>query len=259
MKHRSADLFAVMALTLIAVVLALVTPSNSVAERIWTLPLVLLLPGYAMICALFTKRTLTVLELFIFSMGLSLSIVIVGGLLLNLTSFGLRIASWAVLLGGTTVGASALALIRRRGQSPSGLPGFGRIGFTFRQWLFLGLAVMIVGGALVVSVIGAQRQPFPGFTQFWILPASAAKAGNVVHLGVKNMESTSMEYRLVVNMNGEPVKVWSAINLNQNDTWQATLVLPQIARGSDAKVEAMLYLQDAPAQIYRDVVLWLGT
>jgi uncharacterized membrane protein len=259
MKQRSVDIFAVIAITLIAIILAFVMPQDNVAARIWTLPLVLFLPGYALISALFTKERLGVAERFVFSLGLSLSIAIPGGLLLNLTSFGLRSGSWAVLLGGITIAASVFALIRRRGQASfaSGRPWV--IGFTFRQGLLLGLALIVVGGAIAVSIIGAQQQPYPGFTQFWILPAGQANTRNVVHLGVKNMEPTPMVYRLVVNINNKPLKIWPAIDVNQSDTWEATLVLPQSAKGSSTKVEAKLYREDAPTKVYRDVFLWLGT
>jgi len=259
MKQRSVDILAVIAITLIGGFLTFVMPPDSVAGRIWALPLVLLLPGYALICALFPKETLGVAERFIFSLGLSLSIVIISGLLLNLTPFGLRSLSWAVCLGSVTVIASIIALIRRQGQFNASWVWSGHFGFTFRQGLLLSLALIVVGGAIAISIIGAEQQPYPGFTQLWILPASHASAESVVHLGVKNHESTSMMYRLVVDINGNPIKVWPAIDVNQNDTWQTTLVLPQTAQGSNAKVEALLYREDAPTKVYRDVFLWLGT
>ena len=93
-----------------------------------------------------------------------------------------------------------------------------------------------------------------------MLPASGAtKAKNIVRLGVSNMESKAMQYRIAVNMDGKVVKVWPSIELNSNEQWQATLALPQTGHTSTARVEAMLYRTDAPKTIYRDVVLWLGT
>ena len=259
MNHRSVDIFAVIAIALVAAVLALLVPADIVLIRILTLPLVLVLPGYALTSALFPRRALGIPEHLSFSLGLSLAVVILGGLALNWTPFGLRASSWAVLLAGITLGASAVALVRQRRQSVSAPEWLrvGNAGFTLRQALLLGLAAAIVCGAVAVSIIGAERQPHPGFTQLWILPAGGANAENAVRLGVSNMESSAMEYRLDVNVDGKVVKEWPAIDLEPNKKWEATLVL--LPTGSVTRVEADLYRADAPTTIYRHVVLWLGT
>jgi len=259
MRLRSVDIFAVVAITLVAAVSALLVPPGVVLIRISALPLVLVLPGYALTCALFHNRSLGVAERLVYSLGLSLVVVILGGLVLNLTQFGLRASSWAVLLAGITLGASAVALVRRRGQSTPA-PGWlraGNVGLTWRQGLLLGLAATIACGAVAVSVVGAERQSYAGFTQLWILQAGGSNAGTVVRLGVRNKESTAVEYRLDVNVDGKLVKEWPAIDLEQNGQWEATLVLPPT--GSATSVEADLYRTDAPAAIYRHVVLWLST
>ncbi|MFL5656160.1 MAG: DUF1616 domain-containing protein [Ktedonobacteraceae bacterium] len=261
MNYKSVDIFVVIALTIIAVALAFTVAPVNVLGRILTLPLVLVLPGYALVAAMFPKQALGGAERAVFSLGLSLVIVILGGLVLNWTPFGLQAASWAVFLSGISLGACAVTLVRRRGQSisTSGWLWAGNIGLTFRQGLLLGLAAVIVCGAVAVSIIGAERQSYAGFTQLWILPAGGASAEDAVRLGVSNMESTAMEYRLAVNVNGKVVKEWPSIDLNPNEKWEATLVLPLTASAGDARVEADLYRTDVPTTIYRHVVLWLGT
>jgi uncharacterized membrane protein len=278
MNHRSFDIFVVAAIAIVATALAL-TPDN-VPGRFLAVPLVLVLPGYALTSALFAKRALGVPERLVFSLALSLVIVILGGLLLNWTPFGLHTISWSVLLGGVTLSASALALVRRQGQSVSSIlphePGkqwqfaFVRrrgqsvsasgqfesvdVGLTFRQVLLFGLALVVVCGAVFVSIIGAERQPFPGFTQLWILPESGA-----IRLGVNNMELAGKEYRLDVSVDGHYVKEWHSIDLMPNEKWEASLVLPQIRHAGTTQVEAQLYTKDAPTRIYRHVILWLRT
>jgi hypothetical protein len=135
----------------------------------------------------------------------------------------------------------------------------GNVGLNWRQGLLLGLAALIVCGAVAVSIIGASRQPYAGFTQLWILPVGGANPENAVRLGVSNMETTAMEYRLAVNMDGKLVKLWPAIDLSPNEKWEATLVLPQTGHTGTTQVEADLYRTDAPTTIYRHVVLWPGT
>ena len=255
----------VMILTIVAVVLVFIVPSGWLPLRILTLPLAFVLPGYALMRALFREQAFGNAERLIFSLGLSLSIVILGGLALNLTPVGLQARSWAVLLGVVTLGASAVAILRQRrqGEAAEGWSGFKSIRLTFRQGLLLGLAVLIVGGAFAVSIIGAQQQPRSGFTQLWMLPTSgSAKAQDSVSLGLSNKESTPMQYRLTLEINGKVIKEWSAIDLSPNQQWDATLVLrqslPSSSATAPAKVEAILYRASNPKTMYRYVVLWLG-
>lgn len=264
MRYRSIDIdiLVVVAVTIIAVALTFIVPADWVVGRILTLPLVLVLPGYALTSALLLKQALGVPERIVFSLGLSLVVVILSGLVLNLTPFGLRTSSWAIFLSGITLSGSAVAFMRRRRQriSISAWLGSGNVGLTFRQGLLLSIAVLIVLGAIAMSIISAEQQPHPGFTQLWILPASgAANAKNAVRLGMSNMESKAMRYRLAVNMDGKAVKEWPSIALNPNGKWEATLVLPRTGHTGTTRVEAMLYRADSPTTIYRDVVLWLGT
>lgn len=264
MKYRAVDkdILVVIALTLVVVVLALAVPPDIIAIRILTLPLVLVLPGYALTEALLTRQTLGITERLVFSLGLSLVIVIVGGLVLNWTPFGLHTSTWAVFLGGITLGASAIAFLRRRGQSSavSGWSGVGSIGFTFGQGLLLGLAAFIVCGAVAVSILGAEQQPRPGFTQLWILPGGGtANAKDSVRLGMSNMESKAMQYRLAVREDGKVVKEWPSIDLKPNEKWEATLMLSPTGDTGTARVEAELYRTDDPTTVYRDVVLVLST
>src|SRR5260370_13244709 len=286
MNYKSVDILVIIVITIVAVALAFVVPPDSVPGRILTLPLVLVLPGYALMASVFPKRSLGAVECLVFSLGLSLVIVVLGGLVLNWTPFGLRASSWSLLLGSITLGACAVALARRRGlrtchaertrsisalfrtchaermRSISALYGLLRIkgvGLTFRQGLLLGMAVVIICGAIAISNIGAAQQPFPGFTQLWNLPAGGANPKNAVRLGVSNMESTAMEYSLAVNVDGKVVKLWPSIDLKPSEKWETTLMLPQTAHIGAVRVEVVLYRTNAPATIYRHVVLWLGT
>ncbi|MBV9688719.1 MAG: DUF1616 domain-containing protein [Ktedonobacteraceae bacterium] len=259
MKHRSIDILVTIAVTIVAVTLTFAVTPDSVLGRIWTLPLVLVLPGYALMVAMFPRGSFGLAERLVFSLGLSLTIVILGGFALNWTPFGLRASSWSVLLGSITLGTCVVALVRRRGQSvtSSARRGLRSLVFTVRQGLLLGLAALIVCAAIIVSSVGVAQQPFAGFTQLWILPTGGANPSNVARLGVRNMESKAMQYRLSVNVDGKVVKVWSSIDLKVNEKWEVTLVLPQTHHA--AKVEALLYHTNAPTTIYRHVVLWLST
>jgi hypothetical protein len=117
--------------------------------------------------------------------------------------------------------------------------------------------VVVLSSAVVMSFNGATKQPRPGFTQLWILPASGANAKNAVQLGLSNMELTTTKYLLEVYVNGQIVKVWPSINLKPNEKWETTLVVQQTGQLGAAKVEVLLY-RSTSSTLYRHVLLWLG-
>ena len=75
--------------------------------------LVLFLPGYAFIEALYPKRELDELTRFALSIGLSLALVPLTGLVLNYTPFGIRLVPVAISLAGLTVALLIVALTRK--------------------------------------------------------------------------------------------------------------------------------------------------
>jgi uncharacterized membrane protein len=261
MKHRSIDLLIVICLTIVAIALIFKVKPENVPIRILTLPLVLVLPGYALISALFPRSLPGVPESFILSLGLSIVIIILGGLILNWTSFGLHSSSWVVLLASITIGASTVGLIRRRRQgiSASHWLGNDNIGFTFRQGLQLSLAIIVLVGAMAIAVSGSLQRPRTEFTQLWILPTNAPKSKHIVRLGINNMELTTMKYNLDVSVGNKIVKKWLSIDLEQGEKWETVLVLPQSSLVGTEEVEATLYRTDIPTKIYRHVGLWIST
>ena len=75
--------------------------------------LVLFLPGYALIEALYPKRELDELTRFALSIGLSLALVPLAGLFLNYTPFGIRLIPVAISLAGLTIILQLAALTRK--------------------------------------------------------------------------------------------------------------------------------------------------
>lgn len=75
--------------------------------------LVLFLPGYSLIEALYPKRELDELTRFALSIGLSLALVPLIGLVLNYTPFGIRLIPVTLSIAGLTVILLLLALARK--------------------------------------------------------------------------------------------------------------------------------------------------
>ena len=75
--------------------------------------LVLFLPGYALIEALYPKHELDELTRLALSIGLSLALVVLTGLVLNYTPFGIRLLPVAISLAGLTVALLSVAIKRK--------------------------------------------------------------------------------------------------------------------------------------------------
>jgi len=75
--------------------------------------LVLFLPGYALIEALYPKRELDELTRFALSIGLSLALAPLTGLVLNYTPFGIRLLPVAISLAGLTLALLSVAVKRK--------------------------------------------------------------------------------------------------------------------------------------------------
>ena len=79
--------------------------------------MVLVLPGFALVCAVLPERQLSSGECLLASVGMSLAIVTCVAVLLGATPIGLTRGSLAVVLGGSTIILSIFAGFRMRFSS----------------------------------------------------------------------------------------------------------------------------------------------
>jgi len=251
MNRKAFDLVSCSALAVVALMLALLMPGNGPARALAALPLVLFAPGYALVAAAFPSGRLGTIERLLFSLGASLAVAALIGLLLHWTALGLRPVAWAVALGNLTLVSSLIALVRRRRQPASTTVQRGT-GLTLAQAGLLSLAALLVAGAVVIARDGASQQRATGFTQLWVLPDSAAQKDSV-RLGVSNREPGQIGYRLLVTASGTIIGSWPRITLGPDEQWEAIVALPT-AQPISATVEAVLYRLDAPETAYRRVL-----
>jgi hypothetical protein len=259
---------------LLAAALALVSVGAAVAGQevgwlraVLVLPLVFFLPGYVLVAALFPGRGagLRAEERAMLSIGLSLALVALGGLLLNQTPWGLQADSWAALLGLFTLAAAVVAVLRPPRPAPGGSPqgtaeGGGGAAAPLRLLPPLGVrhglafagAAAILTGAVAIAHQGAQAQRVAtGFTQLWLLPSAPSGTGSgALRLGLRNAEPRPETYSLRVTVDGVQTESWPAIVLAPGQTWETT-----VASAPQGEVEALLSRADAPQQIYRRVTL----
>ena len=235
--------------------LVVVEPAIPFLGLVLGLPLVLILPGYALVAAIFPHRPPELPQRLLFTVGLSLSVTILGGYLLNLTPWGLRTETWIVLLGGVTLAGLTVAHLRRRDYPyrVASLSGAPHLHLGGRQWLLLGLAALNVTGAIAVARIGAEEAPDTRFTQLWILQGNSSEP-NAARIGVSNQEQTAVSFRLVVEIGSTLIADWSSLALQPGEKWETTVPLPADRTSTD-RVLATLYRNDKPNTIYRQVIL----
>lgn len=100
----------------VAASVALISVTSGVvlyARYVFGSALVLFLPGYALIEALYPKRDLDELIRFALSIGLSLALVPLTGLVLNYTPFGIRLLPVTLSIAGLTFALLLVALYRK--------------------------------------------------------------------------------------------------------------------------------------------------
>jgi hypothetical protein len=215
---------------------------------------VLTAPGYVLAAALFPTRHLDPFERAALGVGLSIAAAVGGGLLLDRCGIALTQRSWAVFLAAVTLGAAAVAWRRRkaagRDAEAASLRGLVRA-IPIRQIVLGLLAVILLTGALAISRVGAERQPHPGFTQLWAVPAPDPRhpASVPVQVGVRSAEKAAGAYVAEVVDGPRLIGQWS-LYLEPGQTWTRDL---QVDHGG--QVEVKLYRGDVQGQPYRRVDL----
>jgi uncharacterized membrane protein len=254
MSRQLNDLTVVSVSAVVCAVLTQLAPALPLLGLLCALPLVLFLPGYALSAALFPRRFFGPPERLLLSLGLSLIIVALSGLVLHWLGWSLQAGTWAIVLSGLTVCASAIAWWRRkRNQSADDPPPKLHFNLSRRDSVLLGLALLVV-----VAAIGLARMPTPpkgvtGYTLLWMIPAGNGNA-NDYRLGVNSMEFSPASYRLQVLLDGQVIREWPEIQLAPGKSWEIWIVL-QADRVGVGSVEATLYRLDNPDVVYRHVKL----
>ena len=234
-RSRSADLWATIALTAIAALLALFFDSGPVTA-IALLPLVLFLPGYAISAALLAPGSISRELRLVLALALSVCAATLGGVVLQIF-VGLDRGAFVALLATETLAASAIALRRgdRRQPPPVAwprLPGWSIVAFAAA--LALGIASISIASSGADEQLAKDR-----FSALWLLPRGTPgtpPAGTPVEVGVENHEGESTAYELRLTQGGAPVREWR-FDLSQGEEWDAKLTYEDVTRSKPIVAE----------------------
>jgi hypothetical protein len=218
----------------------------------WFMPfgmlMVLIVPGYVITMSILPHldRATTLL----LSLGISLSLDVIGGLILHYTPWGLTPASWAVWLSSITMLGCVIAAFHR-----SRLPKTESLSSTLPKWNWKLATSLILTGLLLFAALGmamnAAIQAGTTFTQLWALPANDA-TGYSIQIGIHSEEKGTEHYDLFVESRGITLTEWPDITLAPGETRTSSLFLGD---KPNSDIQILLYKAGALTEAYRSVHL----
>jgi uncharacterized membrane protein len=267
------DLIAIWLAAIVLLVAILLTP-NSPVRVVLGLPFVLFFPGYVLIAALYPRgNDLDGIERVALSLGLSLAVVPLIGLVLNYTPWGIRLTPILVSLA-LFIAVCSAAAVRQRMRHSAAERFAGDIRPVLQAarslpWVSLALASGVIGVLLFAGfrfgVLGGSRVGEP-FTEFYVLGPSGKAEGyprrlmvgepGSVIVGVINHEGHTAHYRMEVQAGADRLVSQESLVLADGEKREdrVDIVLRRPAR--QVKVEFVLFMEGA-AVPYRRVHLWV--
>ena len=276
-KRQYSDLLLIIFLTILTVVF-IKTPGlrKTFIRSILGLILILFIPGYSLIAALFPKKMdLDGIERAALSFGLSVAVTPLIGLALNYTPWGIRLTPILMSLSAFTLIMVFIALIRRWRTDEENrfsvsfslkpvrehFRGESRTSKILSIILIISI-ILAVGTTVYIIVKPHQGEKF---TEFYILGENgkasdyptnmtAGETGNVT-IGIVNHEYRTVDYTLVVESNNTTL-------MQQNVTLDsgAKVEIPYnftVGSAGQKEIKFLLYKLPDNETSYRDLHLWV--
>ncbi len=276
------DLIASVLLALATLVFTL-TPLADLPVRIpLGLLMVLFVPGYTLIAALFPRRQdLDAIERLALSFGLSIAVVPLIGLGLNYTPWGISLTPVVISLCLFTITLSSAAFLRRKN-----LPSQDRFSIEFWQsaqnfmhelqaqdktrldralTIVLIITIILSISALVYVIVTPKQGE--KFTEFYILgsvgkaydyPTNVTSGNNsTLIVGVVNHEYAPVNYTMRIVLANSTI-LQRNMTLQHNETWQQMENYSLERIGDQQKLEFLLYKEGNFTGPYRDLHLWVN-
>ena len=274
------DIILMVALTLLTVAFILIPPLNkTIIRTILGIILVLFIPGYSLIAALFPKwGDLDGIERTALSFGLSIAIAPLIGLGLNYTPWGIRLDPILISLTIFTLTMCLIAYLRRKslsdeekffvpfGEFTRGIKKSFKGESRTERILSIILIISIVLAIATTVYIIVKPKEGEKFTEFYILgPDGKAsdyptnltngQKGSLI-IGVANHEYATTDYKLVVKVGNSTLKNEKLTIKNG----QKKMIPFEFTAGSKGqkKMEFLLYKLPDEKKAYRSLHLWLN-
>lgn len=252
---RHADLVGALALAGAGAVTVEHVASSSV-RLAFVLPMLFVLPGYTLVAAFFGLQEPEPALRAALTLGLSLTVSVLGALALNLSSYGLRAHAWSLLIVCVVVVACAVAALRRmQSQTAASKSAPRRIRMRSRDVILVVLALGVAVGALVFASTPLPAKNVQGFTALSMLPSSRGKPH--VDVEIVSAELRSANYRLEVRVGAHRIFVAPRIELAPGADWRRMVVVATSPLRRAVIVDATLTRTDHGEKRYRTVRVYL--
>jgi uncharacterized membrane protein len=256
-------------------------PNEVIVRAMLGVPLVLFLPGYALIVALFPgKNNLSGIERFALSFGFSIAIVPLIGFVLDFISFGIRLVPVLLSISFFTLVMCLIAYFRRvrlpeeerfevpfsyvyRSLKSEMLNPKSRVDKILMIILVLSIVVLIIA----LTYIAATPRQGEKFTEFYILGdkgkaenyTTQLKAGmnSSITVGIVNHEYIPTNYILDILLENNSLSR-TRIYLKDNSTWEGKVFFTPRRTGDNLDLDFLLYKENSWTAPYRDLRLWVN-
>jgi uncharacterized membrane protein len=250
--NKEKDLLAIILLSLLSIPVVLLT--DGILRIVIGLPLLLFFPGYTLIAALFPgKESIEWIERLALSLGMSIAVVPLIGLVLNYTPWGIRLNPVMIAIIAFILLMCGIAWYRRKDLPESDR---FRVSFQVRRFIwkrqtrfdkFLSvvLVLAIVGVIGTVGYLATHPKVGERFTEFYILGAEGKAVGYSTELklgdrgelilGIVNHEQEKTSYRVEIMVDGIENSVY---------TWIGDEIITREEKGEGTEGETV------------EVVLW---
>ena len=239
------------------------------------IPFVLLFPGYVLTLALFPeKERLSGIRRVVFSLGLSIAVVPLMGLVLNYTLWGITLEAMLYSIAFFILIMSVVAWVRGKRlperdrfniEFQARLPGWS--GRAWDKALSVVLVIVIAG---VLGMLGyAIARPKVGeqFTEFYTLglegkaidyprEMKVGEEGRVI-VGIINREHERVSYRVEVRTDGVSNNQIGPLELAHDEKWEEIVSFTPDRAGDGQKVEFLLYKSEE-GEPYLKLHLWVN-
>jgi uncharacterized membrane protein len=243
--------------------------------------MVLFLPGYSLIAALFPKKNdLDGIERLALSFGLSIAVVPLIGLGLNFTPFGIRLVAILVSLSIFTLAMCLIAHFRRskltceerfevpfsyiysslKSEISGSKQGVDRI-------LTIILILSILASVIMLIYVIVTPKQGEKFTEFYILGDNGKADGyptqmeigknSSVIVGITNHEYMLTNYTLEISLENITLNKMQ-VHLMHNSTLEERIFFTPEKTGDNLKLGFILYKEDNFTMPYRDLHLWVN-
>ncbi len=255
---------------------------NTPLRTILGIPVVLFLPGYALIAALFPgKKDLDTIERIALSFGLSIAIVPLIGLALNFTPWGIRLVPIIISLTFFILVTAFIAHLRRL-KLPENMRfevKFTEIYHSLKTEIFVKpenridriltviLVISVVASLFMLVYVIVTPKQGEKFTEFYILGTGGKAEGyptnltagktSAIIVGIVNHEYEPVNYTLQVKINEDVLKEL-LIQTVHNQTWEQQVNFTPLRTGAGLELQFLLYKNGNFTLPYRDTHLWVN-